>query len=360
MPASDRIGVIRIPVDRLHIELTNHCNFSCEFCPDSRMARKRGFMEFETLKRVLDEVAGRGLARTVFFHVMGEPLLYPRLAEAVGYADRKGLKTCVTTNGSLLTPETLDSLVEAGISRIILSLQTPDERTFGFRGAKGVDFEEYGLRIREVARKVIAQGRIDLSISFLSSPLRRLIFPVMPEVSIADESGTLRTHLVRWAEFILRDTALEGDLEAVRKRLKRVRSFRETTISIGPNLSFMTRIMGDWAVHSIERGVRAKVGFCPGIQENLGILWNGDVVFCCVDYEGKTTVGNVRDSTVSECLASPVMQGVVKGFNRLRVIHPHCQLCMGDKNLLNAAVRQIGSIVYFKGYRKIFSNNKGA
>ncbi len=355
MSTGGKIGAVNVPIERIHVEVTNRCNFSCEFCPDSRMTRERGFMDPGLLEGILDEVAGTGLARTVHFHVMGEPLMYPGLVDAIRYASTRGLKTSITTNGSLLTDELLEALIEAGLTSITLSLQTPDEKTFRFRGAKGVEYGEYSERVRAVARRVMSGAELELSICFLSSPLRRLIFPVMPDVSIADTSKDLKGYLQKWAGYILEGTGFESNLEGVRKRLKRVGSFKENSVEICPNVTFKTRIMGDWAVHSLNSGVKARVGFCPGISENIGILWNGDVVFCCVDYDGRTVVGNVKETSIEECIGGELMQKAVKGFARLQVVNPHCQRCMGDKNHLNAIVRQIGSIVYFKGWRKIFS-----
>lgn len=312
-------------------------------------------MDFDVLTRVLDEVSDKKITSTVFFHVMGEPLLYPRLVEGLSYASSRGLSTCVTTNGSLLSGQMLSEMAEAGVSKVILSLQTPDEATFGHRGARGISFAEYSGKVIEAARRAMTDGRVDLRISFLSSPLRRLIFPVMPEVSIADDTKSLKRHLSDWADKILMGTEQEPLLKGFRSRLQWVSSFKNNSVRLGPNVSFDTRIMGDWAVHSIDDGIRARFGYCPAIQENLGILWNGDVVFCCVDYEGKTAVGNLIDNTLEECLARPQIQKALKGFNTLRVLHPHCQRCIGDKNLLNTVVRQVGSIIYFKGVRRLFS-----
>jgi len=226
------------------------------------------------------------------------------------------------------------------------------------RGAKGLEFATYSEQVRGIARKVMREGGIALELNFLSSPLRRLILPVMADVSIADTTGSLRKFLSVWADYILKGTEFEGELSGLRKRLRRVRSFKQNTVGLTPDLSFTTRIMGDWSEHSIDTGVRARVGYCPGIRENFGVLWNGDIVFCCVDYEGRTSVGNIKDMTLEDALAGPAMQGAIAGFDKLRIVHPHCQRCIGDKNHLNTLVRQIGSIVYFKGVKKFFKKRE--
>lgn len=54
-------------LERLHIEVTNVCNFKCEFCPDGIMQRRRGHMEPALLEQILEEVAATGLARVMVF-----------------------------------------------------------------------------------------------------------------------------------------------------------------------------------------------------------------------------------------------------------------------------------------------------
>ena len=73
-------------LERIHLEVTNVCNFKCEFCPDAIMERKRGHMDWALLEKALDEIAEHRLAKTVAFHLMGEPLIYPPIFEAIALA----------------------------------------------------------------------------------------------------------------------------------------------------------------------------------------------------------------------------------------------------------------------------------
>lgn len=353
----ENIGCLRLPVDRLHIELTNICNFSCEFCPDHLMKRPKGKMPLDMVKSILDEVSSTNAAKLVLFHLMGEPLLYQHLIAASLYAKQKNIAVCITTNGSLLELEILEGLIEAGVSRIILSLQTPDEKTFLLRGAKGLSFEQYAHNIISITKRFQRDtGNTKLTISFLSSPLRTLLIPVMPEISIADKSDELRKHIILWAEMITNNTPLQNNMDMVKCQIKKVAAFRENKIDITNNISFTTRILGDWAAHaSAKKIINAVFGYCPGIQENFGMLWNGDFVFCCTDFDGKTSTHNFKQTAIIDYLKSEAVQKTAKGFQRFRIMHPYCRKCIGDKNLLNTIVRQIGSICYFKFYKKIFS-----
>lgn len=309
-------------------------------------------MSFEMAQAILDEVSATRVASHVLFHVMGEPTLCPNLVNIVKYSADRGINTCLTTNGSLLDEKLLDRLIHAGINTIIISLQTPDEKTFSFRGAKALHFEDYAERITIIARRFLReQGRTKLIISFLSTPLRRLIFPISPEFSIADTSADIKRYLKAWYEKIVCNSHPECKSQDVLKKLKRVRSFQEKTVKISERLFFNIRILGDWAGHFDKKNVNAIVGYCPGIQENFGILWNGDYTFCCTDFDGCTSTHNYNRISIMEYLGQPEVQKVVRGFQRFRVLHPYCKQCIGDKSIVNTIVKQMGSIVYFKMLR---------
>ena len=57
-------------LERIHLEVTNVCNFKCDFCPDAIMERKRGHMDLQLLEKALDEIAEGQLAKIVAFHLM--------------------------------------------------------------------------------------------------------------------------------------------------------------------------------------------------------------------------------------------------------------------------------------------------
>ncbi|MEO0708824.1 MAG: radical SAM protein, partial [Cyanobacteria bacterium J06649_5] len=124
-------------LERIHLEVTNVCNFKCEFCPDAIMERKRGHMAFDLLEKALDEIAQHKLAKIVAFHLMGEPLIYPHIFEAIAAACDRHLNLHLTTNGSTfhIRPEHIPQLVASGIPKVTISLQTPDPETFIIRGA---------------------------------------------------------------------------------------------------------------------------------------------------------------------------------------------------------------------------------
>jgi hypothetical protein len=352
----NRLGVIRLPIDRLHVELTNICNFSCEFCPNSSMRRTKGMMSLDMAKAILDEVSHSRVVNLVLLHVMGEPTLHPHLVEIAEHAHSRNVEICITTNASRLQESMLTALRRAGVKKIIISLQTPDARTFAMRGAKDLSFDEYADHITSLTHSFLrdkADDPTEMTICFLASPLRRLVIPLMEELSIIDTTRKLREHLTKWAERILKSTPSEGCLPDTLRRIQRATVFRENRIAVTARLFLHTRIVGDWANHFHKRLLKARFGYCPGLQENFGILWNGDYVFCCTDHEGSTSTANFQEMPIADYLQQDVVQKTVQGFQHLKMNHPHCQRCMGDSSYLTLIGKQLGSILYFKLLRNV-------
>ena len=264
------------------------------------------------------------------------------------------MEAWVTTNGSLLTPELLTDLGGAGLSHLTISLQTPDASTFTLRGSRLFSFEDYRERLVRAARWVV-QGElgVHLSVCFLSNPLHRFRAPGASPMRVGESGAELRAHMRRWMEWIFSDTSLAGQIPDLRLRIKKAGILKEGCISLMPRLDFRVRALGNWAGHFEHPIVPARFGYCPGLTEHFGVLWNGDYVFCCTDYDGKTALANVSRTGLRDYFTLPEVQGVAGGFQRYRVVHPHCRQCLGDRHPVSAFLRQAGSILYFRVYRRL-------
>ena len=353
--AAAAAGNIRLPVERLHVELTNRCNFACEFCPDGRMRRPRGQMPPSMVEEILDQAGRDRIARQVHFHVMGEPLLYPDLARAVARARRRGMEAWVTTNGSLLSREVLHDLAAADLTRLVVSVQTPDAATFALRGAGSLSFDEYRRRVVDAVRLFLEPGgTMCLTLVFFANPLHRYFAPDAPRERVGESCRELRGHMESWVRAAFGGTAREDGIPKILARTGRAGILKEGAIPVSERVEFRVRILGNWAGHFDRKITPARLGFCPGLSENFGILANGDYVICCTDFDGKTVLANFARTPLREYLALPEVREIARGFRRYRVVHPHCRQCLGDAHPLHSLLRQLGSIAYFKGYRKLF------
>lgn len=140
MPA-DTLGR---PLRDLRVSVTDRCNFRCSYCmPKEVFGRGYQFLprseilSFEEIERLARLLVALGVEKVRL--TGGEPLLrngLERLIEMLARID--GLRDLtLTTNGSLLA-DRARSLVDAGLQRVTVSLDSLDDATF--RAMNDVDF----------------------------------------------------------------------------------------------------------------------------------------------------------------------------------------------------------------------------
>jgi len=103
-------------------EITRRCNLHCVHCRSSSELEVKEHPDFSTQegKRILDDISS--FAKPVVVLSGGEPLLRPDWFELATYGTKKGLRMCLATNGTLVTPEICSKIKEAGIKMVSLSL----------------------------------------------------------------------------------------------------------------------------------------------------------------------------------------------------------------------------------------------
>lgn len=109
---------------RMDLALTYRCNNDCDHCYNAR-SRRFPEMDLDHWKKVIDKVWNLRIPHIVF--TGGEPTLYNGLVELVSYAENLGLITGLNTNGRKLADKGfLDSLVEAGLDHVQITLESHD------------------------------------------------------------------------------------------------------------------------------------------------------------------------------------------------------------------------------------------
>ena len=103
-------------------EITRRCNLHCVHCRSSSELEVREHPDFSTSegKRILDDISS--FAKPVVVLSGGEPLLRKDWSELASYGTSKGLRMCLATNGTLVTPEVCNTIKEVGIKMVSLSL----------------------------------------------------------------------------------------------------------------------------------------------------------------------------------------------------------------------------------------------
>lgn len=102
----------------IFIETTANCNLACTFCPREKNDEH---MEWNLFKSIVDECNHYGQS-SYSLHLFGEPLLYPKILDAIAYIKGKNRHNTIllTTNGTVLN-RFIDDLSRLKVDKIIWS-----------------------------------------------------------------------------------------------------------------------------------------------------------------------------------------------------------------------------------------------
>src|SRR4030066_2587471 len=105
---------------RIWIETSGSCNLKCRFCVNKNLSSdQRGDMDFNLYKKIIDEISGK-VHDVNLFH-RGEPLLNKDIVPMIAYANKKGVRTRIHTNATLMNKELDGNMILAGLDLISFS-----------------------------------------------------------------------------------------------------------------------------------------------------------------------------------------------------------------------------------------------
>jgi len=247
----------------VNFEVTNACNLSCTICPVNRgMRRPKARMDLATFERFLER--NPGLEFVLLFQ-WGEPLLVRELPGMIAAATERGVKTMITTNGTLLDERWCTRLLDAGLSRLTLSVDGDDETHARIRGIALQPLRDNLECLRHMRDERRAPLGIDVSM-------------------------------------------VVNDLTEARWRGLR-RSWRGVADRVQAIPQFMAKARRN-PCREPSRG-------------SLVVLADGRVVVCCADPEGDAVVGHIEDGPLRDLLNNDRM----RAFRRAHFRREFPDLC---------------------------------
>ncbi|MFA5503958.1 MAG: radical SAM protein [Vulcanimicrobiota bacterium] len=119
--------------------ITNVCNAACDFCNFSRDKLERSQSRWVSLEdglRSLEILRTQDVGFMVF--TGGEPTVHPNWVEFLEASDKLGMVNLMVSNGSTLSPRTVEKFQQANLSGIIVSIDSQDlamhEKNRGLKG----------------------------------------------------------------------------------------------------------------------------------------------------------------------------------------------------------------------------------
>ncbi|MGE3975429.1 MAG: radical SAM/SPASM domain-containing protein [Bdellovibrionales bacterium] len=277
---------------KVYIEISNICNLQCSFCPE--VIRTKKMMDLPLFEKVIDEVSP--LTDTVAFHLMGDPLVHPKLPEFVNICETKNMRIFFVTNGVLLREDKMNLLLRSPFRQVNFSLHS------FFDNYPDRDPKDYLKNIFEFTERAFRE-RPDLYINY------RLW-------NLNDVKGSLTNN----------SQMLQNVCEHFQVPLPKqvdVRNKKSILLKNRLYLHFDTEFI--WP--SLDLPVLGTQGRCYGLSSHFGILVDGTVVPCCLDKEAGIPLGNLKEQPIQDILMQARAQELLKGFRQKKLVESLCQRC---------------------------------
>lgn len=141
----------------LFVDPASACNFNCTFCPTGHRdlidetGRFQGVMKLDLFQKIIDDLAHFDQPlRVLRLYKDGEPFLNKNLAAMIRYAKASGRVPYIdtTTNGSLITPERLAAVLDAGIDKINVSVDGMNAAQYKEFTGYDFDFDAFVANVK--------------------------------------------------------------------------------------------------------------------------------------------------------------------------------------------------------------------
>ncbi len=276
----------------IDIEISNHCNFHCLMCYTGNMAsrRKRGFMPEDIYLKFLDQISPHHTP--IRFIGWGEPTLHPQWLHYFEEAKKRNLLVHFNTNGSTLTQEIVEKLLQLNIDSIKFSFQGVDR--VSYKEMRNIDF--FDKLIKNVSMIHKARGE-----------------QVNPFIHVSTTTTYESNDTI--SDFNSRLSSITDLVTVGRTVLDHVDLNRVKLCEDAKNrLAYLKTCQSVNKVHPD----------CPEIFDKLSINWDGKISACCGDYDDLMVVGNIISDPLSDIWSNPLMNN----YRRILANNDHDKLTL--------------------------------
>jgi radical SAM protein with 4Fe4S-binding SPASM domain len=251
-------------------------------------------IDLDLFARIIEQAAP--LTEQVCFHLMGEPLVHPKLEAMVEICNRARVPIFFVSNGVLLNDKRSEILLDPAFRQVNFSLHSFHDN---FPDRDPTQYLDKIFAFTEAA----FEKRPDLYINFRLWNLQ----------DVAGSGPQNRDLLARIEKHFGVELNLDLNVTVQKSRKVKNRLY----------LHFDTEFI--WP--SIDLPVLGTKGTCHGLSSHIGILVDGTVVPCCLDKEGNIPLGNIADQNLTDILSSERAVSILEGFRQRKLKESLCQRC---------------------------------
>ena len=260
---------LRMPYS-IFIDPSEVCNFRCSFCAmqdkNEKLPYKRRIMDFDLYRKTIDDLKKfPGQLKMLRLALHGEPLMNPRFPDMVRYAKEANVAQHIetVTNGSLLNPELNRRIIDAGIDRVRISVESVTEEGYARISGVKLDMDKFLNNIRDLHER---SGRCEIyckivDIAVPTDAEKKRFSELFGDVC---DKYFIDSVIPHWSDY---------------DRLNEIKEFNAGT----------------------QRGLHGQsvrdVRICPIVFYTLAVHADGQVGVCCSDWRRELIFGDLsRDS----------------------------------------------------------------
>ncbi|MBU7048093.1 MAG: radical SAM protein [Theionarchaea archaeon] len=283
----------------LHIdfEITSNCNQRCMFC-EARIGKvsPRKDMNTEEIKSVLSKFADIGIYSV--FLTGGEPTSRKDLPTIIKHCYDIGIIPSLSTNGTLLTEEFCESIKNAGLDCIQVSIEGPNAEVHDrVTGVKG-HFDKLMKNLNNLRKADLL-----LEVASATTVHNFRYFPEMYD--LCKKIGAITYRTLRLMVFDQDGIDLMAPLDelldiAYEVENKYIYDENPMNIRIFKGMGFKSKEM-----HMITD---PQSFVCYAGKQNLGLLSDGTVLPCCLLGGDEFVLGNALERDLEEILQSEKLE----------------------------------------------------
>lgn len=274
---------------KVYIELSDYCGLRCHFCPQSLRKSQRGAMDLAIFERICAQLVGR--SQRISLHILGDPLALKNIESYIEVVKHYRLKVDLVTTGLFLREKHFEMLLNAPFVQVAFSLSA-------FLANP----------------QLLHLGHLERILGLCDENLK-CNCPIF--INLRIQTYDIKCHLPDLSE-ILESIATHFKQPLPKSLTQRVKLARKTFLN--PMRSF------DWTNrHSTSHFAESNTShICYGASKQIGILSDGRLVPCCIDYEGKASFGSLVEQNLEEILQQQKFKDF---FHQLLKGIPPCKLC---------------------------------
>ena len=328
----------------INVELTTRCNLACTFCTNPTLTKEQIFdIDKNLLNKVVSEAKAYSLP-SVNLNGLGESLLVKELPDIIqSFKDAGVMDVMMHTNCTLLTKDLSVKLVEAGLDRLIFSVDSPSKKTYE---RMRLSRKKSSIEVSKASKEVYFNESLDLDVD--SELWERTVANVLQFRAVRNWLKS-ETPLLRSTMILTEDTKNEVDY---------FYSFWNGLVDqiTLQDLAWKTKILprdGDNTTHwenketstlktevdtlIAEYKEQEKKFVCPYLYQSLWVHNDGTVIPCSNPHARTDMImGDVKSSSINEIWHN-------SNYQELRDIHErgewynHPICCKCDKAHIEVA-----------------------